>query len=187
MRKFLATILLLGASHIPTGTAAPLLPDSRLTLNAGGVFVEETKPPDFEAEVLTPLRTAQDKVKTDCEATGGSLDGLKCIPAPIIQPESSVGYNPSPQGYGGGVMWGNNCVQCVYQMTGRMQYGNAGQWQPSHSDPRVGDIMIFWPGEQGASSLGHVGVVAWTDGYRVRLWHCAWEGQIEFYSTGKFW
>lgn len=92
-------------------------------------------------------------------------------------------------GGGGYMLPGYNCVACVIQLTGRGQNGNAGQWIPSHSTPRVGDIMIFYPGEQGASWAGHVAVVQGINSNgTINVAHCNWgSGQTTFYSTGKFW
>ena len=88
----------------------------------------------------------------------------------------------------GAILPGNNCVACVRAMTGRSQNGNAGTWRASHSTPRVGDIMIWRPGQQGAGSAGHVGVVVGIKGNKVIVRHCNWGGgQTEFYSTGLFW
>lgn len=48
--------------------------------------------------------------------------------------------------------------------------------------------MIFYPGEQGASGAGHVGVVVGIHGGMISLAHCNWGGgQTTFRSTGKFW
>lgn len=94
----------------------------------------------------------------------------------------------APGGSLGFVMAGNNCVVCVRAMTGRSQNGNAGTWRASHSTPNIGDIMIWRPGQGGAGSAGHVGVVKGinADG-TVNIAHCNWPGQTRFASTGLFW
>lgn len=100
-------------------------------------------------------------------------------PAPVqdVQVGGGAGY----------IMPGNNCVACVMALTGRAQSGNAGSHVPAFSTPRVGAIMIWYPGEQGASGAGHVGVVVSvnSDG-SVEIAHCNWPSQTTFASTGKF-
>lgn len=88
----------------------------------------------------------------------------------------------------GSIVPGFNCVACVKAMTGRSQNGNAGTWKASSSTPSIGAIMIWRPGQQGAGSAGHVGVVVGIHGNKVSVKHCNWGGgQTEFYSTGLFW
>lgn len=108
------------------------------------------------------------------------------------KPQETASAPPrSPAGPGGSsgfIMPGFNCVACVQALTGRAQSGNAGSHAPSFSTPRVGAIMIWYPGEQGAGPAGHVGVVKGInpDG-SVNIAHCNWGGgQTVFASTGKF-
>lgn len=97
---------------------------------------------------------------------------------------------PSTEAQTGGlgyIMPGSNCVACANALTGRAQNGNAGSHIPTHSTPKVGDIMIWFPGEQGAGAAGHVGVVVGVQGSTVQIAHCNWGGgQTSFASTGKF-
>ena len=117
-------------------------------------------------------------------------------PAPVSVPEKS----PAPPqtevvrrpvsgfvGVRGWVAPGNNCVAFVRSYTGRGQSGNAGSWYSTSSSPYLGAIMIFRPGQQGASGQGHVGVVVgiYGDG-SVELAHANWPGQTHFRSTGLF-
>lgn len=106
--------------------------------------------------------------------------------SPVVKPASQpVVANLGGLGF---IMPGSNCVACVKAMTGRSQNGNAGTWKASHSTPQVGDIMIWRPGQQGAGSAGHVGVVRGIKNGKVQIAHCNWGGgQTEFYSTGLFW
>lgn len=105
----------------------------------------------------------------------------------VPQETGVTGDSVAPSGGNGYVMPGNNCVTCAIALTGRGQGGNAGTWYATHSDPRIGDIMIFRPGEQGASSLGHVAVVVSVNGDgTVNVAHCNWPGRTTFRSTGKF-
>lgn len=105
------------------------------------------------------------------------------IPSTPKQPVAAV--SGGGKGY---VMPGNNCVVCVRALTGRSQNGNAGTWKASSSTPTIGAIMIWRPGQGGASSAGHVGVVRGInpDG-TVEIAHCNWSGQTRFASTGLFW
>lgn len=115
-------------------------------------------------------------------------------PAAVVQevkksyPTTTKASYAAPGGSSGYVMAGNNCVACVKAKTGRGQNGNAGTWTPSHSTPQIGDIMIWRPGQMGAGSAGHVGVVTGVnpDG-TVNIAHCNWPGQTRFASTGLFW
>lgn len=108
----------------------------------------------------------------------------------VVRQNASVAPSDSPvsvsTGGLGSVIGGTNCVACVKAMTGRGQNGNAGSWRATSSTPAVGKIMIFRPGQQGASSAGHVGLVVGVHGNKVSLRHCNWPGQTEFYSTGLF-
>lgn len=106
----------------------------------------------------------------------------------VIQaPAGSTPIAASEGGRSGYLLRGGNCVVCVKAMTGRSQGGNAGTWRPTSSVPWIGAIMIFRPGEQGASGAGHVGVVVGIHGNKISVAHCNWGGgQTEFYSTGKF-
>lgn len=106
-------------------------------------------------------------------------------PTPI-NASTAVSAPPTVSGGAGYIMSGSNCVACVRAMTGRGQNGNAGSWRASSSVPYIGAIMIFYPGEQGASGAGHVGVVVGIHGGMISLAHCNFPGQTEFYSTGKF-
>jgi surface antigen len=83
------------------------------------------------------------------------------------------------------------CTWYVYDATGRGQNGNAGSWRATSSTPGVGKIMIWRPGEQGASGAGHVGVVVGVSGNTVTIRHMNWNGfgvvsTGTFQSTGKF-
>lgn len=110
----------------------------------------------------------------------------RIVKAPAGDPQTPQPSLSAGSGVGA-VISGNNCVVCVRALTGRSQNGNAGTWKASHSTPRIGDIMIWRPGQQGASSAGHVGVVVGVHGNRVSIKHCNWQGQTEFASTGLFW
>lgn len=83
---------------------------------------------------------------------------------------------------------GNNCVSFVCAMApGLCQQGNAGTWRSNSSNPSVGAVMIFRPGQQGASGYGHVGLVTSVSGSTVTLAHANWSGgQTTFQSTGNF-
>lgn len=125
---------------------------------------------------------------TKPEALGPPLPPPKAVVVPAPTPVVST-PPAAPQAAVGGrgyILPGLNCVACVRAMTGRSQNGNAGQWRASSSTPWIGAIMIFRPGEQGASGAGHVGVVVGINGNRISLAHCNWPGQTEFRSTGKF-
>lgn len=103
-------------------------------------------------------------------------------PPPAPRPINGRGGNPYP--------WGQ-CTWYVYDQTGRGQNGNAGTWSPTSSTPAVGKIMIWRPGEQGARSAGHVGVVVAVSGNNVTVRHMNWDGfgvvsTGTFRSTGKF-
>lgn len=110
--------------------------------------------------------------------------------APVVKTEvvpASTPYEaPSPATgpiSGGYNIMGPQCTECV----AHKQSGNAGTWVPTHSDPRIGDTMIFYPGEQGASAYGHVAQVVGISGNMISVKQCNWRGsQSVFYSTGKF-
>lgn len=149
--------------------------------------------------VLSSMAPTSGKPPTALVAKASTLTPQPFVAAPstpLVYAEVVYASTPtasyiSPQSASGGLgymLGGSNCVACVRQMTGRSQNGNAGTWVASHSTPHVGDIMIFRPGQQGAGSQGHVGVVTGVHGNMVSLAHCNWGGsQTEFYSTGLFW
>lgn len=117
-------------------------------------------------------------------------------PAPIesVKPEpivKTVSVQDAPKlvtggtpGYVGG---GNNCVTFVCSISSLCQQGNAGTWGANSSVPSIGAVMIFRPGQQGAGSAGHVGIVTGInpDG-SINLAHANWPGQTVFSSTGNF-
>lgn len=118
-----------------------------------------------------------------------------------IAQAASGGSTGSSSGEGGSfspIGGGNNpypfgqCTWYVYSATGRGQNGNAGTWGAASSTPGVGKIMIWRPGEQGASYAGHVGVVIGVSGSNVTIRHMNWGGAFgqvttgTFQSTGKF-
>lgn len=107
------------------------------------------------------------------------------VNAPSPTPEIKAPENPSSGGY---VAGGSNCVAFVCAMApGLCQQGNAGTWSANSSTPSVGAVMIFRPGQQGASGYGHVGVVTGVNGNTVSLAHANWRsGQTTFQSTGNF-
>lgn len=189
MRRLILLALICASFAAPQTQSANNAPRLHITPTEGVKPVESYEVPDFDKEQLIPLKKAQEE-KAAREAEAARLAEAKRLAeeaaargrayrAPVFIPAAGNGF----------IMSGNNCVACVHQMTGRRQNGDAGRWRPSHSSPRVGDIMIFWPGEQGASGAGHVGVVKGVnaDG-TVSIAHCAWYGgQTTFYSTGKFW
>lgn len=78
-------------------------------------------------------------------------------------------------------------MACVRAYTGRSQNGNAGTWYASHSDPRIGDIMILRAGEQGASGAGHVMVVVGINGRQIHVVHCNYPSRTVFYDNGQYW
>lgn len=106
-------------------------------------------------------------------------------------PTSAPSAPPSgpPSSFGGG---GNNpypfgqCTWYVYSATGRGQNGNAGTWRPTSSTPGVGKIMIWRPGQGGASGAGHVGVVIGVSGNMVTIRHMNWGGAFGQVTTGNF-
>jgi len=104
----------------------------------------------------------------------------------VNEPQKPAQSVSQPQGGGGYVMPGSNCVTCVKALTGRGQNGNAGTWKATSSVPSIGAIMIFRPGQQGAGSAGHVGVVTGINGNKISLVHCNFPNKTEFYSTGLF-
>lgn len=102
--------------------------------------------------------------------------------------------SPVPSQAGTGDLVGSSCMgmQCTAFVCmvapSHCQQGVAGSWVSKSSTPTVGSVMIFAPGEQGAGSVGHVGLVSGIrpDGMIV-LRHCNWSGgQTVFASTGKF-
>lgn len=123
-----------------------------------------------------------------------SPEPIAAVPTePIVKQEVvQVGQQPSPayqvrQGAStGSVAPGNNCVACVRFKTGRSQSGNAGTWSATHSTPRIGDIMILRPGEQGAGSIGHVMVVVGINGNRISTWHCNFPNKTVFIDNGRY-
>lgn len=172
-------------------TSAPELSEID-TLTAIEQVIEIPPPPTWEEIVAPRIKRAKaerlEARKKACEASGGVYANGKCeIPLPVVTPVYEPYTPPTPgNGY---IIPGWNCVECVRRLTGRAQNANAGYWSASHSTPRIGDVMIFAPGEQGASWAGHVGVVTGinADG-TVNIGHCNWwSGQTRFYSTGKYW
>ncbi len=135
----------------------------------------------------------------ECVQAAAAAKAAEVTPATQAAAPSSA---PSPgSGSGGGSVsgysGGNNpypygqCTWYAYNATGRGQNGNAGTWRPTSSTPGVGKIMIWSPGEQGASGAGHVGVVIGVSGNTVTIRHMNWRGvgvvSVEtFRSTGKF-
>ncbi|MDP4000052.1 MAG: CHAP domain-containing protein [bacterium] len=124
------------------------------------------------------LRKAQAaNERTEAEGIAGGGDSP--APSPGRAPSYIGGGNGNPYPYG-------QCTWYVYSVTGRGQNGNAGTWAPSSSTPGVGKIMIWYPGEQGASGAGHVGVVIGVKGNRVQIRHMNWTGGPGVVSTGWF-
>lgn len=118
-------------------------------------------------------------------------------PAPISPPKTepvvkTVTAEEAPKlvtggspGYVGG---GGNCVSFVCSLApGLCQQGNAGTWRANSSVPSIGAVMIFRPGQQGASGAGHVGIVTGINpNGTINLAHANWAGQTTFSSTGNF-
>lgn len=188
MRRLILLALICASFAAPQTQSANYAPRLNLDPSKGLKPIESYEVPDFDKEALIPLKKAQEE-KAAREAEVARIAAEKRL-AEEAAPRASYYRPPVVTAIGNGsIMRGNNCVQCVYQMTGRRQNGNAGQWQASSSTPWVGAIMIWRPGEQGAHSAGHVGVVKGinSDG-TVSIAHCAWSGgQTTFHSTGKFW
>lgn len=100
---------------------------------------------------------------------------------------SSGGGSSNPIGGGGNNPYPfGQCTWYVYDATGRGQNGNAGTWGATSSTPAAGKIMIWRPGEQGASFAGHVGVVIGVSGNNVTIRHMNWGGAFGQVTTGKF-
>ncbi len=107
---------------------------------------------------------------------------------------------PASGGGGGGFNGGPNpypvgqCTWYAFDQTRRGENGNAGTWCNSgrcSSTPAVGKVMVWYPGEQGATGAGHVGVVIGVSGGQVTVRHMNWDGWNvvstgTFRSTGKF-
>ena len=137
------------------------------------------------AEALTEqqfekAQEANEQAEAEAIASGGSTST-----------PSSGGSVSSISGHGGNPYPYGQCTWYVYSVTGRGQNGNAGTWGSTSSTPGVGKIMIWYPGEQGASGAGHVGVVVGVSGNTVTIRHMNWHGvgvvsTETFRSTGKF-
>lgn len=78
----------------------------------------------------------------------------------------SGGNNPYPYG---------QCTWYVYSQTGRGQMGNAGTWSGASSGG-VGSILIMPPGVNGASYVGHVGVIVSMNASSITLRSMNWTG-----------
>lgn len=186
MRKLLLTLALLFAFPQPALTKEISITTEIQPLPIETVVVR----PDFDRDVLAPLNDQRAKLKSDCDAQGGTLDGLKCIPAPIIQPEPVVAYSaPTPawQPYqpmeatsvvsaGNGYSYG----YCTYHVKNRRpgipnNWGNASNWlyaarasgYSTGSVPAAG--AIAWSG-------GHVAYVESISGGQVTVSEMNWNG-----------
>lgn len=75
----------------------------RLATGISFVLPQEPKP-DYDKDVLEPLRIAQAETKRECDAAGGALDGLTCVlpppPKPVVAPAVYVAPAASPQASG---------------------------------------------------------------------------------------
>lgn len=113
--------------------------------------------------------------------------------SPSPSPRVSAQPVPFSGGRGGNPYPWGQCTWYVYDQTGRGQNGNAGSWRGNSSTPRVGGIMIWRPGQGGASGAGHVGIVIGISGNTVRIRHMNWGGGpgvvtvSDHASTGQFW
>lgn len=193
--KYLILVALL--LQIPV-THVQAAPNPNLTIRVLEDLRKPYTPPEFpdmtsnyKKMVEEKERIAEEKRLADLKAAQDAeiarqqqvrTQQASVVPTPPKMPQAQVG------GGAGYIIAGSNCVECVRRLTGRSQNGNAGTWRASTSTPYVGAIMIFYGGEQGASSLGHVAVVVGINGDgTINVAHCNWQGQTRFRSTGKFW
>lgn len=140
------------------------------------------KPARFVARAATlnpaPIVTTPSEPVVQQTVEGGAES-----PTPAKQ--GAAGVSGGSRGY---VARGGNCVTFVCSMApGLCQRGNAGSWRANSSTPSIGAVMIFRPGQQGASGAGHVGIVTGINSNgTINLAHANWYGQTTFYSTGLF-
>lgn len=107
------------------------------------------------------------------------------VSAPI-QPTKPVAAVSAAPSVSGNIYPYGQCTWYAFSVTGRGQNGNAGTWRPSSSTPAVGKIMIWRPGQQGASGAGHVGVVIAVNGNSITIRHMNWGGGFGQVTTGTF-
>jgi surface antigen len=86
-------------------------------------------------------------------------------PITLVAPITPVARSSSNSNYSSG--GGGQCTDYATAKTGIGGLGNASQWAANAQSkgynvsktPKAGDVVVFAPGQAGASSLGHVGVV----------------------------
>jgi hypothetical protein len=179
----LASIQVTVAGVMPPPLPAPPKPvASKVPI----VLVEQVKKPNYEDEVLKPFQVKRDealtKVKTDCDAQGGTTDLFSCIPPPPPPPTE-----PVPEQYGGGsavgtpvsvaapgdyitgafgyALAGGNCV--MEPGVNNPGWGNPIAWPITSTQPWIGASALFW--------YNHVAVVTglWSNGdIEVRHQNC---------------
>ncbi len=151
-----------------------------------------------QAEAKAALAEAtqgQEEAYQKMVAEQGAAD-VAAVVAPTASPSPSPAArrstpSPQPASSGGSVsgVRGNNpypygqCTWYVYNQTGRGQMGNAGSWQATSSTPAVGKLMIWRPGQMGATGAGHVGVVIAVSGGSVTVREMNWNGGPGVVST----
>lgn len=169
---------------------------------------ELAKKRDGLVALASQLESSRDTVAAQSTAKQALLEATKGEEAKyqqlkaaeqLEQQQATISSSASPSsssgGEGGavsGFSGGNNrypfgqCTWYVFSATGRGQNGNAGSWRATSSTPGVGKIMIWRPGQGGASGAGHVGVVIGVSGNMVTIRHMNWGGGFGQVTTGTF-
>jgi len=172
VRLILAAVLLFGGY----GTAQP--DSSSPTHLATGIslqFVQPNIQPDYNKQVLLPLKTAQASETASCEAAGGTLNGVTCVMPSLPPPVTNSPESPQTQGVTGGDYLGTDEPQEV-GLIGHIgysdPYGNCVD-EPGVNNPGWGN-PIDWPITTTTASIGasalfyfnHVAVVVgiWPNG-----------------------
>lgn len=159
-----------------TAPGLPAQPNSDKTATLVPLLIEAPVQPDYDRDVLEPLHKAQaekaaaekarlDKLQSDCEATGGSLEGETCIlpppppPAPVAAPvvfrAPANSYTGLMGTYGYASPYGN----CVNEPgVNNPGWGNPIDWPITSTTPWIGATFLFW--------TNHTGVVTgiWDNG-----------------------
>lgn len=114
---------------------------------------KEIKRPDFDIEVLTPLRAAQAAKQAELDKLAAEeqerLRQAEVARQTVYTPQQSTWVTPSVYtgdliaGRAGFIAPGNNCVDWVKQFRS-VPMGNPIGWQPTTMKPFIGAIAVFY-------------------------------------------
>lgn len=155
----------LGSLQLPEASVSP-----RLATGISLLFVQNKPKPDYDRDVLIPLRAAQkvaqDKLQADCEAQNGTLNGSTCVlppppvpivvPAPIVIPAASgdakgllyeheSGNNPGSINKSSGACGIGQALPCSKLPCSLSDYACQDDWfTNSYMIPRYGSWEAAW-------------------------------------------